>query len=136
MRLRDSYYSINNWIAQIDNATAILNPLGYGKGKFVIEGWNPLGEYCICNQFFEKQEMAQEWILSLDVKTETIVCDVISASVFVCFDGSYWWSTQGSEQDSLQPCYHQLKAVKNMKHAIKKVKNILEQKSQKQYFVK
>src|SRR3712207_6598153 len=129
MTLRDPYHSINNWIAHIDNATAILNPLGYKKGKFLVEGWNPLGEYCICNHFFEKQEMAQEWLLSLDVKTEMIVCDAISASVFLCFDGSYWWSAQESLLDSIQPCYYQLKAVKNMEHAIKKVKNILREKS-------
>jgi|GEM_PF-7044957 len=130
MKLRAPYYSINNWKAQIDDDTIILDPLRQGRGLFVVEGWNPTGEYCIYNQFFDSLQKAQAWILSLDQRTETMICDVGSARIFMCFDGSYWWSTPATVEHGQKPCYHQLTAVKDMKDANRMVKKILENLTQ------
>ena len=126
MKLHDPYYSINNWKAQIDDDTVILDPLRQGKGFFVVEGWNPTGEYCIYNQLFDSLQKAQAWILSLDQRTETMICDAVSARIFICFDGSYWWSTPATVEQGQTPCYHHLPVVKDMKHAKRMVKKVLE----------
>ena len=126
MTLHTPYYSVNNWKAQIDDDTIILDPLRQGKGLFVVEGWNPTGEYCIYNQFFDSLQKAQAWILSLDQRTETMICDVGSARIFMCFDGSYWLSTPATVEHGQKPCYQQLPAVKNIKHAKRMVKKVLE----------
>ncbi len=126
MKLRTPYYSINNWKAQIDDDTIILDPLRQGKGSFVVEGWNPTGEYCIYNQFFDSLHKAQAWIFSLDQRTETMICDAASARIFTCFDGTYWWNTPATVEHGQKACYHQLPTANNMKDATKMVKKVLE----------
>ncbi len=121
----DPYYSKNNWIAGVESDRIIIDPMWHDKGKFVVTGWNPLGEYRICNQLFDNTSEAKQWILDIDSKVETVIVDNESACVYMCFDATYWWSSPAVIPGVVRSCYHKLFAVYDLSHAVKMVENTL-----------
>jgi hypothetical protein len=85
----------------------------HDKGKFVVAGWNALGQYQISNQLFDTAELAREWLLSLDSIGETVAVEGESATVYQCFDKNYWWASADGA------LHHKLFGVCDLAHASK-----------------
>lgn len=124
--LPEPYFSENGWIAQVDYDTCVINPTLHGKGKFLVVGWNALGQKCAKQEVFNTDVLAQDWILSLDSQTQKVETEFGSATVFVNLDGEYWWKDLENNQT-----FHKLYIAYSMEHAIALTKSGLESNSSK-----
>lgn len=131
--LPEPYFSKNGWIAQVDYDNCVINPIIHGKSKFLVVGWNPLGQKCAKQKVFNTDVLAQNWILSLDPQTQKVETEFGSATIFINLDGEYWWRDLENNQT-----FHKLYIAYSMEHAVALTKSGLESNSLKkvQYFNK
>ena len=131
MELPSPYFSKNGWIAQVDHDTCVINPLIHDKGKFLVVGWDPLGNRCVAPEIFDDPEAAQNWILSLDPQTQIINNEYGSAKVFANLDGEHWWSTPAFPDT--KPTYKRLYITYGITHAVRMVENSLYYSSRQKF---
>jgi hypothetical protein len=107
------YYSKNGWVAYIESDRVLIDPMWHDKGKFVVAGWNALGQYQISSQLFDSAELARDWLLSLDSICETVAVGQEIATVYQCFDKNYWWVSADGKK------HYKLFEVCDLAHASK-----------------